>query len=104
MDFLPPNSVHLVVTSPPYWTLKDYNPGDGQMGEIEDYEAFLAELDRVWRACFDALVPGGRPWDVCVKDPPGVVLKRGTIRTPSEGTSPSPRRGLRDIRWQDAGF
>ncbi|MCK7473163.1 MAG: site-specific DNA-methyltransferase [Rhodopseudomonas palustris] len=32
-------SVHLVVTSPPYWTLKDYNPGEGQMGEIEDYEA-----------------------------------------------------------------
>ncbi len=70
VDFLPPNSVHLVVTSPPYWTLKDYNPGDGQMGEIKDYEAFLAELDRVWRACFDALVPGGRlicvVGDVCL--------------------------------------
>jgi modification methylase len=69
-DFLPPNSVHLVVTSPPYWTLKDYNPGDGQMGEIEDYEQFLSELDRVWRACFDALVPGGRlicvVGDVCL--------------------------------------
>ena len=70
IDFLPPNSVHLVVTSPPYWTLKDYNPGDGQMGEIEDYEEFLTELDRVWRACFDALVPGGRlicvVGDVCL--------------------------------------
>ena len=69
-DFLPPNSVHLVVTSPPYWTLKDYNPGAGQMGEIEDYEQFLSELDRVWRACFDALVPGGRlicvVGDVCL--------------------------------------
>lgn len=70
MDYLPPNSVHLVVTSPPYWTLKDYNPGEGQMGEIADYEEFLAELDRVWRACFDALVPGGRlicvVGDVCL--------------------------------------
>lgn len=64
IDFLAPNSVHLVVTSPPYWTLKDYNPGEGQMGYIEDYEHFLAELDKVWQSCFDALVPGGRL--VCV--------------------------------------
>lgn len=70
IDFLVPNSVHLVVTSPPYWTLKDYNRGEGQMGLIEDYELFLAELDKVWRSCFDALVPGGRlvciVGDVCL--------------------------------------
>ncbi len=64
IDFLLPNSVHLVVTSPPYWTLKDYNRSEGQMGFIEDYESFLTELDRVWQACYDALVPGGRV--VCV--------------------------------------
>jgi modification methylase len=64
IDFLLPNSVHLVVTSPPYWTLKDYNRSEGQMGFIEDYETFLTELDRVWQACYDALVPGGRV--VCV--------------------------------------
>lgn len=57
-------SVHLVVTSPPYWTLKEYNAGDGQMGYIADYEEFLHELDRVWKHCFNALVPGGRL--VCV--------------------------------------
>lgn len=61
---LPPNSVHLVVTSPPYWTLKEYRTHPDQMGYIEDYEEFLSELDRVWRACFQALVPGGRL--VCV--------------------------------------
>ncbi len=64
IDFLPPASVHLVVTSPPYWTLKDYNVSEGQMGYIEDYDKFLGELDKVWKACFDALVPGGRL--VCV--------------------------------------
>ncbi|MCC6533279.1 MAG: site-specific DNA-methyltransferase [Burkholderiales bacterium] len=64
IDFLQPESVHLVVTSPPYWTLKEYNVGEGQMGYIEDYEIFVAELDKVWAACFDALVPGGRL--VCV--------------------------------------
>jgi len=64
MGFLEPESVHLIVTSPPYWTLKDYNLGEGQMGYIKDYEEFLRELDRVWTACFHALVPGGRV--VCV--------------------------------------
>jgi DNA modification methylase len=61
---LPATSVHLVVTSPPYWTLKEYNRSEGQLGHVTDYERFLAELDRVWQLCFDALVPGGRL--VCV--------------------------------------
>ncbi len=53
-------SVHLVVTSPPYWTLKEYRHTDGQLGDIEDYETFLVELDRVWSECFRVLAPGGR--------------------------------------------
>lgn len=60
----PAESVHLVVTSPPYWTLKEYNQTEGQLGYVADYEQFLDELDKVWRRCFDALVPGGRL--VCV--------------------------------------
>lgn len=59
-----PNSVHLVLTSPPYWTLKEYRDSDGQMGHLEDYDHFLNELDKVWQRCFDVLVPGGRL--VCV--------------------------------------
>ena len=61
---LPKRSVHLVLTSPPYWTLKEYRRSDGQLGWIEDYEQFLNELDAVWRMCHSALVPGGRL--VCV--------------------------------------
>ena len=64
LDFLEPESLHLVVTSPPYWTLKEYNHVDGQLGDIQEYEAFLNELDQVWRHCFRSLVPGGRL--VCV--------------------------------------
>ena len=60
MHPLPPGSVHLVVTSPPYWTLKEYRDSEGQMGHIEEYDEFLAELDKVWAHCFRALVPGGR--------------------------------------------
>jgi modification methylase len=70
MPGLQSNSVHLVCTSPPYWTLKDYRDSDGQLGHIEDYDEFLDELDRVWQRCFDALVPGGRlicvVGDVCL--------------------------------------
>jgi site-specific DNA-methyltransferase (adenine-specific) len=40
LAFLPDASVHLVVTSPPYWTLKEYLPNEQQLGAIEDYEAF----------------------------------------------------------------
>jgi DNA modification methylase len=61
---LEPNSVHLVVTSPPYWTLKEYRDSAGQMGHFQDYDFFLDELDKVWKRCFDALVPGGRV--ICV--------------------------------------
>ena len=61
---LDPKSVHLVVTSPPYWTLKQYRDSDAQMGHIKLYEEFLRELDKVWKGCYDALVPGGRL--VCV--------------------------------------
>lgn len=64
------DTVHLVVTSPPYWTLKEYRDSDGQMGHIEDYEDFVAQLDKVWSHCLRALVPGGRlicvVGDVCL--------------------------------------
>ena len=66
-NLLPPA---LVLTSPPYWTLKEYRKTEGQLGHVADYEQFLAELDRVWAQCFDALVPGGRlicvVGDVCL--------------------------------------
>jgi len=64
------NSIHLVVTSPPYWTLKRYHEHENQMGHVSDYEQFAAALDEVWRNCFRALVPGGRlivnVGDVCL--------------------------------------
>lgn len=70
LDWVSDESVHLVVTSPPYWTLKRYEDHAAQMGHIEDYEQFLDELDRVWRHCARVLVPGGRVCcvvgDVCL--------------------------------------
>ena len=64
LPFLPDGSVHLVVTSPPYWSLKRYNENPAQMGHIVDYEKFLAELTKIWKEAYRVLVPGGRL--VCV--------------------------------------
>ncbi|HET8661022.1 MAG TPA: site-specific DNA-methyltransferase [Micromonosporaceae bacterium] len=61
MPELPDESVHLVVTSPPYANLKQYEPGNpNQLGDIDDYDKFLDELDKVWAECHRVLVPGGR--------------------------------------------
>jgi len=64
MSGLGPQSVHLVLTSPPYWTLKEYRDSEGQLGHVGDYDEFLQELDKVWKQCLQALVPGGRM--ICV--------------------------------------
>ena len=64
MSGIAPESVNLVVTSPPYWTLKEYRHSEGQMGAIADYDDFLLELEKVWRRCYEALAPGCRL--VCV--------------------------------------
>jgi len=70
LDWIPSNSIHLVLTSPPYWTLKKYNDHPEQLGDIQDYDAFLSELDKAWRHCYRALVEGGRVvcvvGDVCI--------------------------------------
>ncbi|MFY9559608.1 MAG: site-specific DNA-methyltransferase [Terriglobales bacterium] len=67
---LPPDSVHLVVTSPPYWTLKQYRKSEGQLGFVADYDKFLLALDKVWQECWRVLIPGGRlivvVGDVCL--------------------------------------
>jgi site-specific DNA-methyltransferase (adenine-specific) len=64
VPFIKDESIHLVVTSPPYWTLKRYNENSNQLGHVSDYESFLAELARVWKEMYRILVPGGRM--VCV--------------------------------------
>jgi modification methylase len=62
LRFISNESVHLIVTSPPYFNLKPYasDAGGRQLGRIDDYEIFLDELDKVWRECARVLVPGGR--------------------------------------------
>jgi DNA modification methylase len=70
LSWIADESIHLVVTSPPYWTLKEYQTNERQLGQIASYEMFLDELDKVWRECARVLAPGGRiccvVGDVCI--------------------------------------
>lgn len=67
---LPENSVHLAITSPPYWTLKEYRDHPDQLGHVSEYEDFLTAIDAVWKGVYRTLVPGGRlvvvVGDVCL--------------------------------------
>jgi modification methylase len=59
MEELQNESVHLVVTSPPYWQLKDY--GDGaQIGFNHTYEDYINNLNLVWNECHRVLHKGCR--------------------------------------------
>jgi DNA modification methylase len=70
MSCLENDPIHLIVTSPPYWTLKRYREGEGQLGHLAEYDAFLDALDNIWKQCYERLVPGGRlicvVGDVCL--------------------------------------
>lgn len=56
---IPDSSVHLIVTSPPYWQLKDYGSKD-QIGFNHSYEEYINNLNLVWKECYRVLHPGCR--------------------------------------------
>lgn len=59
MRELSDESVHLIVTSPPYWQLKDYGTED-QIGFHDDYETYINHLNLIWQECFRVLHQGCR--------------------------------------------
>ena len=59
MAEIPKESVHLVVTSPPYWQLKDYGT-ENQIGYNDTYEDYINNLNLVWNECYRILCPGCR--------------------------------------------
>jgi len=59
MTELPDNSVHLVITSPPYWQLKDYGT-ENQIGFHDSYENYINNLNLVWEECYRTLHNGCR--------------------------------------------
>lgn len=84
MDDLPNNSVPLIITSPPYWNIKDYSldgkqtkrnsaKTDGQIGDIDNFDKYLEELTTVWEECERVLKPNGK---LCINTPLMPILKR----------------------------
>jgi len=59
MNLLADKSVHLVVTSPPYWQLKDYGTKD-QIGFHDSYESYINNLNLVWKESYRVLHHGCR--------------------------------------------
>jgi len=59
MEELQDESVHLVITSPPYWQLKDYGNGS-QIGFNDSYEDYINNLNLVWKECYRVLHQGCR--------------------------------------------
>jgi len=63
MSMIPDESVNLIITSPPYWTLKDYDV-DGQIGAgSSSYDFYINELNKVWAECVRVLAPDGK---ICI--------------------------------------
>jgi len=71
------NSVRLIITSPPYWNVKDYSLNreqekqhsekiEGQIGDIQDYEEYLNVMLMVWKECERILKPNGK---LCINVP-----------------------------------
>lgn len=59
MAELEDKSIHLAITSPPYWQLKDYGT-DNQIGFHDSYESYINNLNLVWKECYRVLHNGCR--------------------------------------------
>ena len=58
MRNLQSGSVTLIVTSPPYWNVRDY--GDDQIGYGQSYNEYISSLNKVWKECIRVLQPNGK--------------------------------------------
>lgn len=78
------NSVDLIITSPPYFNIKDYFKDGYQhtihsqnenedLGNLQDYRVYIKELLRVWKECFRILKPNGK---LCINVPLMPMLKK----------------------------
>ena len=87
MTELPNNSVQLIVTSPPYFNIKDYSLDgyqknkkaqkvNGQIGDIADYQKYIDEMVLVWKECERVLKPNGK---LIINTPLMPMLKKNLI-------------------------
>jgi len=84
MKDVPNGVVDLIITSPPYFNIKDYSKDGwqkrqhsekklGQIGDISDYEVYIQELLKIWKECERVLKPNGK---IVINAPLMPMLKR----------------------------
>lgn len=75
MNALKDDSVQSVITSPPYWNLKDYGHDDQIGTSDESYDLYHDRMQKVWSECYDKLTPDGTMWVVV-----DTVMERGDLQ------------------------
>lgn len=71
MEEVPSNKIHLIVTSPPYYNVKNYSldgyqknktntKAKAQIGDIKNYKEYIKEMLSVWKECYRVLAPNGK--------------------------------------------
>ncbi|MWV61027.1 site-specific DNA-methyltransferase [Helicobacter saguini] len=75
------SSIHLIITSPPYFCIKDYSMGGfrnvNDVGSIKDYSIFIEKLLNVWKECYRILTPNGK---LCI-NVPLLPIKKAQFKT-----------------------
>jgi DNA modification methylase len=81
MDDLPNDSIHLMVTSPPYFDVKMYSrdPIEGDLGDIHDIEEWFEKISEVWKEVYRVLQPGRKAFINIMNLP--IRLENGSFRT-----------------------
>ncbi|HCC69390.1 MAG TPA: site-specific DNA-methyltransferase [Nitrospiraceae bacterium] len=81
MDDLPENSIHLVITSPPYFDAKMYSrePIQGDLGDIHDVDEWFEKISKVWEEVCRVLQPGRKAFINIMNLP--IRLENSSFRT-----------------------
>ncbi|MFN3550684.1 MAG: DNA methyltransferase [Endomicrobiia bacterium] len=81
MTELPDNSVHLMITSPPYFDTKMYSkkPIENDLGDIHDIDEWFEKISKVWKEVFRVLQPGRKAFINIMNLP--IKLENGSFRT-----------------------
>jgi DNA modification methylase len=81
MDDLPDDSIHLMITSPPYFDTKMYSkqPIEGDLGNIHDIDEWFEKISNVWKEVYRVLQPGRKAFINIMNLP--IRLEKGGFRT-----------------------
>ncbi len=84
MKEIPSNSVDCIITSPPYFNIKDYfmdgrqenvvtNANTNDVGNIDSFKEYISSLVPIWKECFRVLKPNGK---LCINVPLMPMIKK----------------------------